>query len=45
VQFSATPAGVRLPPPELGQHTDAILRDDLGMDDTRIAAYRAAGVI
>lgn len=32
-------------PPDLGQHTDAILRDRLGYDDARIAALKAAGVV
>ena len=45
VPFSATPAEVRLPPPALGQHTDAILRDELGIDDIMIAAYHSAGII
>ena len=45
VPFSATPAEVRLPPPALGQHTDAILREALGIDAATIAAYHAAGVV
>ncbi|MBZ0286144.1 MAG: CoA transferase, partial [Anaerolineae bacterium] len=45
VQFSATPAEVRLPPPTLGQHTDAMLRDDLGLDDDTIRRYHAAGIV
>jgi crotonobetainyl-CoA:carnitine CoA-transferase CaiB-like acyl-CoA transferase len=32
-------------PPVLGQHSDAILRDLLELDDARIAALRASGVI
>jgi crotonobetainyl-CoA:carnitine CoA-transferase CaiB-like acyl-CoA transferase len=44
-QFSATPAEVRLPPPALGQHTDAILRDVLGCDDTTIRRYHAEEVV
>jgi crotonobetainyl-CoA:carnitine CoA-transferase CaiB-like acyl-CoA transferase len=43
--LSATPPQMRLPPPELGQHTDDILYDWLHLDTPTIAAYRAAGVI
>lgn len=45
VGFSATPPTVRTPPPALGEHTDAILRDRLGMSDVEIAAYRRDEVI
>ncbi len=31
--------------PEVGEHTDAVLRDVLGYDDARIAALRDAGAI
>jgi crotonobetainyl-CoA:carnitine CoA-transferase CaiB-like acyl-CoA transferase len=31
--------------PEVGEHTDAVLRDVLGHDDARIAALRASGAI
>lgn len=44
-QFSATPAEIRLPPPALGQHTDIILREELGLDEATIAQYREAGII
>ena len=33
------------PPPRLGQHTDAVLRELLGFDDTAIAELRTASVI
>jgi crotonobetainyl-CoA:carnitine CoA-transferase CaiB-like acyl-CoA transferase len=36
---------VRRAPPLLGQHTDQILRDELGFSDEAIAAWRAEGVI
>ena len=31
--------------PELGEHTDEVLRDLLGWDDDRIAAARQAGAL
>jgi crotonobetainyl-CoA:carnitine CoA-transferase CaiB-like acyl-CoA transferase len=42
--LSATPAGIRTPPPTLGQDSDAILTE-LGYDGPRIAALRAAGIV
>ena len=44
-KFSGTPASVRRPPPTLGQHTDEILRDELGLDAAAIAALRRQKVI
>lgn len=37
-------AGAALPPPRLGEHTDAVLRS-LGYDTSRISALRAEGII
>ena len=45
VKASRTPPTYRLPPPRLGEHTDAVLSGLLGWDATRIAAARAAGAI
>jgi len=45
VKLSTTPGAVRTPPPTLGQHTDAVLRRDLGMGDDAVAALRARKVI
>jgi crotonobetainyl-CoA:carnitine CoA-transferase CaiB-like acyl-CoA transferase len=38
LKMSDTPAGVRTPPPTLGQHTRAILRDDVGLSDDEVQA-------
>ena len=40
VRLSETPGSVRLPAPELGQHTEEILLDVLGWDWERIAELR-----
>ncbi len=40
-KFSGTPTSVRCAPPTLGQHTDEILRDELGMNAAAIAELRA----
>ena len=40
VKLSATPGSVRLPPPTLGQHTDAVLLEDLGLSAAQVAALR-----
>ena len=45
IKLSDTPGAVRTAPPVLGQHTDAILKGDLGMTPADIAALRASGVI
>ena len=45
IKLSDTPGGVRTAPPTLGQHTEAILRDDVGLDADSIAALRAEEVI
>ena len=44
VRLSDTPATYRLPPPRLGEHTDAIL-DELGYSAEQLAAFRSAGDI
>jgi crotonobetainyl-CoA:carnitine CoA-transferase CaiB-like acyl-CoA transferase len=45
VKLSETPADYRLPPPVLGQHTDQILSEKLGMDAAALAALREKGII
>jgi crotonobetainyl-CoA:carnitine CoA-transferase CaiB-like acyl-CoA transferase len=39
-KFSNTPPSVRRAPPTLGQHTDEILKTELGLDDDAIAQLR-----
>jgi len=45
VKLSDTPGGIDAPPPRLGEHTDAVLSHDLGLDADAIAALRAQGAI
>ena len=42
VNFSATPADIRLPAPRLGEHTSEVLRE-AGLSETQIAALLASG--
>ncbi len=44
VKLSETPGRLRTPPPTLGQHTAAVLRE-LGLSEAEIAALRADGVV
>jgi crotonobetainyl-CoA:carnitine CoA-transferase CaiB-like acyl-CoA transferase len=43
-RFEGSPIHHRRRPPLLGEHTDEILRDDLGLDDAARAALRTAGI-
>ena len=43
VRLSATPGSVRTPSPTLGQHTDEVLRELLGLGAAELAARRSAG--
>lgn len=45
VGLSATPLDGYAPPPRLGEHTDAVLRDLLGLDAAEIAEFREQGVV
>jgi alpha-methylacyl-CoA racemase len=43
-RFSVTPTQPGLPPPSVGEHTDAVLAD-LGMSDDEVRRLREAGVV
>jgi crotonobetainyl-CoA:carnitine CoA-transferase CaiB-like acyl-CoA transferase len=45
VRLSDTPPDYRLPPPLLGEHTDAVLSERLGLGATARAALREKGII
>jgi formyl-CoA transferase len=45
IRLSATPPRYDLPPPLLGQHTDEILRERLGMPDEQILELRRRRVV
>jgi crotonobetainyl-CoA:carnitine CoA-transferase CaiB-like acyl-CoA transferase len=45
VKLSETPGSVRTHPPRLGEHTQRVLRDDLGMTDGEIAALSDRNVV
>jgi len=45
IRFSDAPGTPPLPPPALGEHTDEVLRDVLGLDAAAIGALREKGVV
>jgi crotonobetainyl-CoA:carnitine CoA-transferase CaiB-like acyl-CoA transferase len=45
LRFSQTPVAYGRAAPTLGEHTDAVLAEKLGLDTARIAALRAKGVV
>ena len=45
IRYSATPLGDHAPAPELGEHSDTVLRDLLGHSTEEIAALREKGVL
>nr|CAG4640011.1 EOG090X05UC [Daphnia pulex]SVE84859.1 EOG090X05UC [Daphnia pulex] len=45
VEFSNTGNYIRLPPPELGQHTESVLQDRLGYSSVQIQQLRENGII
>jgi formyl-CoA transferase/CoA:oxalate CoA-transferase len=45
VKLSDTPAAIRTPPPLLGEHTAAVLANDLGFTAGEIDAMAASGAV
>ncbi|MEJ8569858.1 CaiB/BaiF CoA-transferase family protein [Microbaculum marinum] len=45
LKFSATPASYRRPPPVLGEHTDEVLDEVLGLDATERSRLRDDGIV
>ena len=45
VRLSETPADYRRPPPLLGQHTDEVLAERLGLDGAALDGLRARGIV
>jgi len=45
VKFAGTPARIQGPPPNLGQHTDEVLRDVLELSPAAIQDLRASGAL
>ncbi|KAF8535165.1 CoA-transferase family III domain-containing protein [Trichophaea hybrida] len=45
VKYSDSTPGIRTSPPTLGQHTDEVLRNIIGMDAKEIDELKAAGII
>jgi crotonobetainyl-CoA:carnitine CoA-transferase CaiB-like acyl-CoA transferase len=45
IKMSGTPVEYLRPAPMLGEHTDEVLKRQLGLDDERLAELKARGVI
>ena len=45
IKLSDTPAAMRAAPPTLGEHTDSVLAQDLGLGGEVIGQLRATGVV
>jgi len=45
MRFSATPVAYEAPPPMLGEHTDQVLCEVLGLDATAIRGLRDRSIV
>ncbi len=45
IRLHGTPGRAKIPPPVLGQHTEAVLKSVLGLTKTDVSRLRAAGVV
>lgn len=45
VKYSHSTPGIRTPPPLLGQHTDEVLREVVGISEEEIGRLRKTGVV
>ena len=45
VKYSYSEPSIRMPPPLLGQHTDEVLRDIVGLNESEIRDLRQEGVV
>lgn len=45
LKFSETPVSYRQPPPTLGEHTDQVMAERLGLSEDRIRDLKSAGVL
>ena len=45
VKYSESTPGIRMPPPTLGQHTDEVLKDTLGISDAEVDSLRNEGIV
>ena len=45
VKYSHSTPSIRTPPPLLGQHTDEVLRDIVGMSEEEIRDLKSKGIV
>ena len=45
IKYSYSEPGIRTPPPLLGQHTDEILKNIVGMDEDEIRNLKQEGIV